>query len=188
MQRSAPCPFRVIDEINQGMDETNERKVMHLIGASSMPSATQRAALCLPDDGNVQPGKRVRPTAEAISKAHSLLIAKEHHVGHQYFMLTPKLLPDLQFPDHIRIHTVFNGAAVPAIAYKTVTLSELVKRRRAAADMQVAIPPMLQLATEEEQAEARRIAREQQLLKQRAIERSQKQLRGAQAAALDAEL
>jgi len=167
MQRSAPCPFRIIDEINQGMDETNERKVMHLIGSSSMPTADQWEALKLPADAPGNSHKRIRPTAAAVADPRGTLLAKAHHIGHQYFMLTPKLLPDLHFPDHVRIHTVFNGAAVTPQAYKTVTLSELVKRRRAAADMQSPQAPLLELATATECAEAKRQAQAQLVIKQR---------------------
>ena len=164
MQRSAPCPFRIIDEINQGMDETNERKVMHLIGTSSMPSKEQREALCLPAGVAGTGAARVRPRAEALADPRGTLLHKAHHIGHQYFMLTPKLLPDLHFPDHVRIHTVFNGAAVNPMAYKTVTLSELVKRRRSATDMGEPQPPMLQLATAAQQAQAQREAQRRQML------------------------
>jgi chromosome segregation ATPase len=154
MQRSSPCPFRIIDEINQGMDETNERRVMHLIGASTTPSAEQRAALLLPEHMPGMSHKRVRPRPGALQAMASSTSDTVHHVGHQYFMLTPKLLPDLHYPDHVRIHTVFNGAAVPPVAYKTVSLTELVKRRRNAVDMGQPVPSALHIASEAQRQEA----------------------------------
>lgn len=58
LQKLTSAPFRVVDEINQGMDATNERKVYELLIKH----------VCSPS---------------------------------QYFMLTPKLLPDLIYPTNI---------------------------------------------------------------------------------------
>ena len=67
LQELTKVPFRCVDEINQGMDDTNERNVFDLI-------------------------------VETASKSSS-----------QYFLLTPKLLQDLNFSDKMQIHVVFNG-------------------------------------------------------------------------------
>ncbi len=61
-------PFRVIDEINQGMDPINERKVFTQLVESA----------CRPDTP-------------------------------QCFLLTPKLLPGLQFSPNITILQIMNG-------------------------------------------------------------------------------
>lgn len=68
LQEMTKCPFRVVDEINQGMDPVNERKVFDLIVQNSS--------------------------------------AKEYA---QYFLLTPKLLPDLKFDHKVNVICVFNG-------------------------------------------------------------------------------
>ena len=68
LQEMTKCPFRVVDEINQGMDPVNERKVFDIIVQNSC--AKQFA---------------------------------------QYFLLTPKLLPDLSFDDRTNVICVFNG-------------------------------------------------------------------------------
>ena len=62
-----PAPFRVVDEINQAMDSTNERHVF-----------------------------------ECVTHACA-------HGGKQYFLLTPKLLPDLEYGQQTAIHLVLNG-------------------------------------------------------------------------------
>ena len=67
LQNINPAPFRVVDEINQAMDSTNERHVF-----------------------------------ECITHA-----CKEG--GKQYFLLTPKLLPDLEYGEETAIQLVFNG-------------------------------------------------------------------------------
>lgn len=68
LQELSRVPFRCVDELNQGMDATNEKMVFDLI---------------------------TRITAAQDSS--------------QYFLLTPKLLPNLQYGKHVTVHCVFNG-------------------------------------------------------------------------------
>lgn len=68
LQDLTNCPFRVVDEINQGMDPINERKMFQqLVRAASQPNTPQ----C--------------------------------------FLLTPKLLPDLEYSDECSILNIMNG-------------------------------------------------------------------------------
>ncbi|KAI4333082.1 hypothetical protein L6164_017932 [Bauhinia variegata] len=68
LQDLTNCPFRVVDEINQGMDPINERKMFQqLVRASSQPNTSQ----C--------------------------------------FLLTPKLLPNLDYGEACSILNVMNG-------------------------------------------------------------------------------
>ncbi|KAK3006360.1 hypothetical protein RJ639_016613 [Escallonia herrerae] len=68
LQDLTNCPFRVVDEINQGMDPINERKMFQqLVRAASQPNTPQ----C--------------------------------------FLLTPKLLSDLQYSEACSILTIMNG-------------------------------------------------------------------------------
>jgi len=68
LQSLTKCPFRVVDEINQGMDPTNERRIFQqLVHTCSKPG---------------QP---------------------------QCFLLTPKLLPDLDYSDKCHLLFIFNG-------------------------------------------------------------------------------
>ncbi|XP_076285291.1 structural maintenance of chromosomes 5 [Lasioglossum baleicum] len=68
LQELSRVPFRCVDEINQGMDALNERRVFNLL---------------------------VKMTGKPNSS--------------QYFLLTPKLLPDLQYSETVTVHCVFNG-------------------------------------------------------------------------------
>ncbi|PRP87013.1 structural maintenance of chromosome protein [Planoprotostelium fungivorum] len=68
LQEITPCPFRLVDEINQGMDAFNERMIFQVVSQVA----------CRP--GNPQ-----------------------------YFLITPKLLPNLQFTPEMRILCVNNG-------------------------------------------------------------------------------
>ncbi|KAJ8747043.1 hypothetical protein K2173_011297 [Erythroxylum novogranatense] len=68
LQDLTNCPFRVVDEINQGMDLINERKMFqHLVKAASRPNTPQ----C--------------------------------------FLITPKLLPDLEYSEACSILNVMTG-------------------------------------------------------------------------------
>eukprot|EP00326_Haptolina_ericina_P027602 CAMPEP_0181194042 /NCGR_PEP_ID=MMETSP1096-20121128/14131_1 /TAXON_ID=156174 ORGANISM="Chrysochromulina ericina, Strain CCMP281" /NCGR_SAMPLE_ID=MMETSP1096 /ASSEMBLY_ACC=CAM_ASM_000453 /LENGTH=1098 /DNA_ID=CAMNT_0023283529 /DNA_START=32 /DNA_END=3328 /DNA_ORIENTATION=+ len=67
LQNINPAPFRVVDEINQAMDSTNERNVFECI-------------------------------------THAC-----NEGGKQYFLLTPKLLPDLNYGEDTVIQIVYNG-------------------------------------------------------------------------------
>ncbi|XP_075985981.1 structural maintenance of chromosomes 5 [Anticarsia gemmatalis] len=71
LQRLTTVPFRCVDEINQGMDPINERKMFELL---------------------------VKVTTECDNA--------------QYFLLTPKLLTNLQYNDKIMVHTIMNGQKI----------------------------------------------------------------------------
>nr|QNH68114.1 structural maintenance of chromosomes protein 5 [Brachionus koreanus] len=88
LQEMTRCPFRVVDEINQGMDPVNERKVFDIIVQNSC------------------------------SKKQA-----------QYFLLTPKLLPDLAFDDKTNVICVFNGPE--NLPHSKYNLKEFLKRRKA---------------------------------------------------------
>ncbi len=72
LQEMARSPFRVVDEINQGMDPRNERMV------------------------------------------HTQLVEAACELGRsQYFLITPKLLPDLTYHKRMRVSCIFNGHSIP---------------------------------------------------------------------------
>ncbi|KAJ2450766.1 Structural maintenance of chromosomes protein 5 [Coemansia sp. RSA 2336] len=73
MQCMVAAPFRVVDEINQGMDQSNERMVHEII------------------------------VDTACRKGSS-----------QYFLITPKLLQDLNYHPMMKVLCIFNGEWQPA--------------------------------------------------------------------------
>lgn len=79
MQNLMISPFRCVDEINQGLDERNERLVFKRIVQNSTKP---------PENAN-------DPTS---------------HCG-QYFLITPKLLPNLtdMENENVTVHCIFNG-------------------------------------------------------------------------------
>jgi len=78
LQELMVSPFRCVDEINQGLDERNERLVFKRIVQNS-----------------------TRPPHEDDSMNHS----------GQYFLITPKLLPNLRDMEHeaVTVHIITNG-------------------------------------------------------------------------------
>ncbi|XP_006816752.1 structural maintenance of chromosomes protein 5-like, partial [Saccoglossus kowalevskii] len=68
LQELNRCPFRVVDEINQGMDHNNERKVFELVVQTACRDSTS-----------------------------------------QYFLVTPKLLPNLSYGPKMTVLCVYNG-------------------------------------------------------------------------------
>ena len=79
MQNMMVSPFRCVDEINQGLDERNERLVFRRI----VQNSTQ------PPENEHDPSS---------------------HCG-QYFLITPKLLPNLTDMENedVTVHCIFNG-------------------------------------------------------------------------------
>ncbi|KAI8374537.1 uncharacterized protein BYT42DRAFT_576698 [Radiomyces spectabilis] len=89
LQELARAPFRVVDEINQGMDPRNERMIHKQI-------------------------------VEDASKAGTA----------QYFLITPKLLPDLYYNERMRVLCIYNGEWQPK---NLKPASEYLRRARTAA-------------------------------------------------------
>ncbi|KAI8074862.1 hypothetical protein BC940DRAFT_362946 [Gongronella butleri] len=72
LQKLARSPFRVVDEINQGMDPRNERMIHEQIVKTATAAGTS-----------------------------------------QYFLITPKLLPDLYYNERMHVLCVHNGEWLP---------------------------------------------------------------------------
>lgn len=87
LQELAKCPFRCVDEINQGMDPVNERKVFELV------------------------------VQTVCQKSRS-----------QYFLLSPKLLPDMNYASNMTYLCVYNGPHM--LNHKDWDLKKFIQRRR----------------------------------------------------------
>jgi chromosome segregation ATPase len=84
LQQVSKAPFRVVDEINQGMDPRNERLVHGQI-VSTICNAGHTTG----------PGNRIAQS--------------------QYFLITPKLLPDLPYHENMQVLCVYNGEWLPEV-------------------------------------------------------------------------
>ena len=117
LQEVTNAPFRIVDEINQGMDPKNEEKIFNQIVHASaqyqdhslaIRLAGARAARgedALLDDGD---GKEEKEEAEAGAGGQ-----KGKALGApQYIVLSPKLLPDLEMPEEVglRVIVMMGGA------------------------------------------------------------------------------
>lgn len=80
LQQVTTVPFRVVDEINQGMDPINERRIMQILNFECTPKRKHRDS----DDGIIK------------------------HLP-QYFVVTPKLLPRLEYSPCSSVYVIFNG-------------------------------------------------------------------------------
>jgi chromosome segregation ATPase len=91
LQELSNSPFRVVDEINQGMDPRNERLV------------------------------------------HSLLVdVASRENSSQYFLITPKLLPSLEYRDTMKVLCIFNGSHISSMPSLAKRLSDVLKARQIA--------------------------------------------------------
>ncbi|XP_015772407.1 PREDICTED: structural maintenance of chromosomes protein 5-like [Acropora digitifera] len=88
LQELTKCPFRVVDEINQGMDPNNERRVFELVVETA----------CRPNTS-------------------------------QYFLITPKLLPDLTYTNRMTILCVFNGPDM--VKHTEWNIGKFIERKKA---------------------------------------------------------
>eukprot|EP00042_Codosiga_hollandica_P046048 m.477770 g.477770 ORF g.477770 m.477770 type:complete len:245 (+) comp57163_c0_seq23:2506-3240(+) len=86
LQALTKCPFRVVDEINQGMDARNERRVFSQVLHCSSSSETS-----------------------------------------QYFLVTPKLLTNLEYNDKARILCVYNGSQM--LSHDKWDLAQMISKK-----------------------------------------------------------
>jgi hypothetical protein len=92
MQGLNTCPFRVVDEINQGTFFSEK------VYSSAPPYINQSA-------------KGMDPVNER--RVFSIISAVASQSGtSQYFLITPKLLPSLTFTENTSILCVFNGNTI----------------------------------------------------------------------------
>lgn len=93
LQGLTKSPFRVVDEINQGMDQKNER-IVH---------------------------------------SRMVNIACRDENSSQYFLITPKLLTDLEYHEKMKVHTIYSGKFVKdtrELTFSPCYLKNLVKIAR----------------------------------------------------------
>ncbi len=87
LQSLARAPFRVVDEINQGMDPRNER----IVHERMVDIACQERRPPLSSDDDAEGGGG----------------------GSQYFLITPKLLHGLKYHHRMKIHCIASGEYMP---------------------------------------------------------------------------
>ncbi|KAI4154444.1 MAG: hypothetical protein L6R39_001385 [Caloplaca ligustica] len=120
LQSLTRSPFRVVDEINQGMDPRNERLVhKRMVGIAcgdpslSLSSAVEQEA----QNGAVNRSfDSVTVNGDAGHDAEST--GNNAAGGSQYFLITPKLLPSLTYARGMRVLCIASGEHMPEKADK----------------------------------------------------------------------
>jgi len=112
LQTLSRAPFRVVDEINQGMDPRNERIVHErMVDIACGNTTVQR-----PEEAG-----------------EGLAVAKGDGAGgqiSQYFLITPKLLTGLKYAPGMTIHCIASGEYMPDAKEGVSFAGYLQKRRR----------------------------------------------------------
>ncbi|KAG8528661.1 uncharacterized protein KY384_006348 [Bacidia gigantensis] len=107
LQSLTPSPFRVVDEINQGMDPRNERLVhkrMVDIACGITPVGPHSSS-----DEDDEGGE---------------------HQGSQYFLITPKLLQDLEYARGMQVLCIASGEYMEQYQETKVDFRSCVDRRK----------------------------------------------------------
>lgn len=106
LQSLSASPFRVVDEINQGMDPRNERMVHgRLVDIACAPSETDETD----ENGNPIGGGGG---------------------GGQYFLITPKLLNGLSYKPGMRVLCIYSGEHMPE-DYRKLDFRKAIENMRA---------------------------------------------------------
>lgn len=95
LQSLTRSPFRVVDEINQGMDPRNERLVhKRMVGIACGSDDSAALATSVPDEGEEQ-------------------WRRGGGGGSQYFLITPKLLHGLEYARGMQVLCIASGEYMP---------------------------------------------------------------------------
>lgn len=101
LQTLTRSPFRVVDEINQGMDPRNERLVhKRMVGIA-----------CGKLDGVAQQSQSLE---NEVNEDEEDGVAGQGRGGSQYFLITPKLLHNLTYERGMRVLCIASGEYMPA--------------------------------------------------------------------------
>lgn len=104
LQSLTRSPFRVVDEINQGMDPRNERLVhKRMVGIA-----------CGKLDGVAQQSQPLENNEIDVDEDGEDGIAGHGRGGSQYFLITPKLLHNLTYERGMRVLCIASGEFMPA--------------------------------------------------------------------------
>ena len=107
LQSLTRSPFRVVDEINQGMDPRNERLVhKRMVGIAcgvldQQPQTQSRTS-------------RLSEDQEEEENESDSVLPGQRQGGSQYFLITPKLLHDLTYERGMRVLCIASGEYMPA--------------------------------------------------------------------------
>lgn len=107
LQSLARAPFRVVDEINQGMDPRNERYVPFLPPYPPLPPSSRQSL------------RRRNKSTDRAGRDHRMVHSRIVDIAcaqntSQYFLITPKLLPNLKYHPSMKVHCIASGEFMPS--------------------------------------------------------------------------
>lgn len=111
LQSLVQAPFRVVDEINQGMDPRNERYVSRALRCTSS-SPQQHTDLMM---------------HHRLVHSRMVDIACSEHTS-QYFLITPKLLNNLKYHENMKVHCIASGEFMPDHTEQSDTFEALAEQ------------------------------------------------------------
>lgn len=117
LQEITSSPFRIVDEINQGMDAKNERMIHGLIVKSAINSNQNEKNLISNGDQNDY-DSGIDNDLDGNSGYNE--DGDEIKRSSQYFLITPKLLTGLEYHEKMNISCLFSGAMIPKINQSNV--------------------------------------------------------------------
>ncbi|KAI4176908.1 MAG: hypothetical protein LQ343_000765 [Gyalolechia ehrenbergii] len=139
LQSLTRSPFRVVDEINQGMDPRNERLVHRRMVGLACSSSSLTTNTSNNNHPHLTNGTNGHTNATANQSFDSVTVNgdddgdnNDHNIsyndtqgdmeggggGSQYFLITPKLLPSLHYARGMRVLCIASGEHVPEKAEK----------------------------------------------------------------------
>lgn len=115
LQSLTKSPFRVVDEINQGMDPRNERLVHKRMvgiacGAADSPTGSASSSNGLLANGDED---------DAEADGDGTNEENGGRGGSQYFLITPKLLHNLTYERGMRVLCIASGEYMPPESEKS---------------------------------------------------------------------
>jgi structural maintenance of chromosomes protein 5 len=118
LQSLTRSPFRVVDEINQGMDPRNERLVHARMVSIATGTDEEQFRVRVPTaranggDADSNDEDEIGDEADDIARADE--DGGNRGRGSQYFLITPKLLPGLKYERGMRVLCIASGEHMPA--------------------------------------------------------------------------
>ena len=112
LQSLTSSPFRVVDEINQGMDPRNER----LVHKRMVDIACDTGGILANDHDSSSAAEDEEEERGGVVGRRK---AGGKGGGSQYFLITPKLLHDLTYAPGMRVMCIASGEYMPGLEGET---------------------------------------------------------------------
>jgi hypothetical protein len=114
LQSLARSPFRVVDEINQGMDPRNERLVhSRMVAIATGNDEWLRHYQSNLVNNNTAVDDGLADSEDELDTDEDAAVTPYKAAGSQYFLITPKLLHGLRYEPGMRVLCIASGEFMP---------------------------------------------------------------------------